>query len=101
MLLKRRPGPLFKTRLRYTMFCLIISRPLIINYILSEGDRKLLYINFYSKPKQNYRPITIKYLKNTARSMLTQPFSILVKKYKYLILAGLQTAINENIFNYS
>src|SRR6266536_4746626 len=101
MLLERRPGPLFKTRLRYTIFCLIISRPLVINYILNDGDGKLLYIRFYNKLEQNYRPITIRYLKNTARSILTQPFSILIKKYKYLILAGLQTAINENIFNYS
>src|SRR6266498_4680126 len=100
MLLERRPGPLFRTRLRYTMFCLIISRPLVINYILNDGDGKLLYIRLYSKLEQNYRPITTRYFKNTVRSILAQLFSILVRKYKYLILAGLQTAINEDIFNY-
>ena len=82
------------------MFCLIISRLLIINCILSDGDVKLLYIRFYSKLEQNYRFITIRYLKNTVRFMLTQPFSILIRKYKYLILAGSQIAINEDIFNY-
>src|SRR6266498_283119 len=101
MLLERRPGPLFRTRLRCTMFYLIISRPLVINYILSDGDGKLLCMRFYSKLEQNYRSITIRYFKNTVRSILTQPFSILTKKYKYSILAGLQTAINEDIFNYS
>jgi len=82
------------------MFYLIISRPLVINCILNDGDGKLLYIKFYSKPEQNYKSITIRYLKNTARFIFTQPFSILVRKYKYLILAGSQTAINEDIFNY-
>ena len=43
----------------------------MINYILSDGNKKLLYIKFYSKSEQNYRSITIKYLKNTAKSVLT------------------------------
>ncbi len=82
------------------MFCLIISRPLVINYILNDGDGKLLYIKFYGKPEQNYRSITIRHLKNTARFMFAQPFSILARKYKYSILAGSQIAINEDMFNY-